>query len=261
MPGCSPRVTRSPSPPEFRPWTSSFRRETCARCSLSRASPRTTAASVRPEGGRRRLPGRGRSRRAVQPCGRARGRPGHRPLRLRPRRPAERLHRDVARPRLTGILLVGGASTRFGSPKALATFHGETLAERAWRLLGEACDERLAVGKRQMRSSCRSSSWTTTPRSAQPSPGSWPVCVRRLPSVRSYSRSTCPSSRPRSCAGSVRRVPTPPLPRWARSLLPLPPGHCPRSNAASPRAGWRSTRRWPNSPPGESTLTRTCSRM
>jgi molybdopterin-guanine dinucleotide biosynthesis protein A len=54
----------------------------------------------------------------------------------------------VARPRLTGILLVGGASTRFGSPKALATFHGETLAERAWRLLGEACDERLAVGKR-----------------------------------------------------------------------------------------------------------------
>ena len=54
----------------------------------------------------------------------------------------------MARPRLTGILLVGGASTRFGSPKALAVFRGETLAERAWRLLGEACDERLAVGKR-----------------------------------------------------------------------------------------------------------------
>ena len=47
---------------------------------------------------------------------------------------------------LTGILLVGGASTRFGSPKALARFAGETLAERAWRLLGEACDERIAVG-------------------------------------------------------------------------------------------------------------------
>ena len=45
------------------------------------------------------------------------------------------------------MLLVGGASTRFGSPKALARFRGETLAERAWRLLGEACDERLAVGK------------------------------------------------------------------------------------------------------------------
>lgn len=45
------------------------------------------------------------------------------------------------------MLLVGGASTRFGSPKALARLNGETLAERAWRILGEACDERLAVGK------------------------------------------------------------------------------------------------------------------
>jgi molybdopterin-guanine dinucleotide biosynthesis protein A len=53
----------------------------------------------------------------------------------------------VAHPRLTGVLLVGGASTRFGSPKALARFGDETLAERAWRTLGEACDERLAVGK------------------------------------------------------------------------------------------------------------------
>jgi molybdopterin-guanine dinucleotide biosynthesis protein A len=45
------------------------------------------------------------------------------------------------------VLLVGGASTRFGSPKALARIDGETLAERAWRTLGEACDERIAVGK------------------------------------------------------------------------------------------------------------------
>jgi molybdopterin-guanine dinucleotide biosynthesis protein A len=49
--------------------------------------------------------------------------------------------------RLTGVLLVGGASRRFGSPKALARIGGETLAERAWRTLGEACDERIAVGK------------------------------------------------------------------------------------------------------------------
>jgi molybdenum cofactor guanylyltransferase len=48
---------------------------------------------------------------------------------------------------LTGVVLVGGASVRFGSPKALARLGGETLAERAWRVLGEACDERLAVGK------------------------------------------------------------------------------------------------------------------
>jgi molybdopterin-guanine dinucleotide biosynthesis protein A len=48
---------------------------------------------------------------------------------------------------LTGVLLVGGASARFGSPKALAQFRGETLAERARRLLEEACDEVLVVGK------------------------------------------------------------------------------------------------------------------
>jgi molybdenum cofactor guanylyltransferase len=46
------------------------------------------------------------------------------------------------------VLLVGGASTRFGSPKALARFDGETLAERGWRVLGELCEERIAVGKR-----------------------------------------------------------------------------------------------------------------
>jgi molybdopterin-guanine dinucleotide biosynthesis protein A len=44
------------------------------------------------------------------------------------------------------VLLVGGASRRFGSPKALARLGGETLAERAWRSLAW-CDERLAVGK------------------------------------------------------------------------------------------------------------------
>ena len=48
----------------------------------------------------------------------------------------------------TGVLLVGGASARFGSPKALASFRGETLAERAWRLLHVVCEEVLAVGKR-----------------------------------------------------------------------------------------------------------------
>ena len=53
----------------------------------------------------------------------------------------------MARPELTGVLLVGGASSRFGSPKALARLNGELLAQRAWRLLGEACTERLAVGK------------------------------------------------------------------------------------------------------------------
>jgi molybdopterin-guanine dinucleotide biosynthesis protein A len=49
--------------------------------------------------------------------------------------------------RVTGVLLVGGASARFGSPKPLAPFRGETLAERGWRILGEAVPLRLAVGK------------------------------------------------------------------------------------------------------------------
>jgi molybdopterin-guanine dinucleotide biosynthesis protein A len=48
---------------------------------------------------------------------------------------------------LTGVLLVGGASSRFGAPKALARLGGETLAERAWRLLTETCDETIGVGK------------------------------------------------------------------------------------------------------------------
>jgi molybdenum cofactor guanylyltransferase len=53
----------------------------------------------------------------------------------------------LSRADLTGVLLVGGASARFGSPKALALYEGETLATRAWRTLGEACAHRLAVGK------------------------------------------------------------------------------------------------------------------
>ena len=48
---------------------------------------------------------------------------------------------------MTGALLVGGASRRFGTPKALALLGGETLAERAHRTLADACDTVIAVGK------------------------------------------------------------------------------------------------------------------
>ena len=48
---------------------------------------------------------------------------------------------------MTGALLVGGASRRFGSPKALALLAGETLAERAHRTLAEAFGTVIAVGK------------------------------------------------------------------------------------------------------------------
>jgi molybdopterin-guanine dinucleotide biosynthesis protein A len=53
----------------------------------------------------------------------------------------------VADPELTGALLVGGASRRFGTPKALARLGDETLAARVWRTLGDCCGERIAVGK------------------------------------------------------------------------------------------------------------------
>jgi molybdopterin-guanine dinucleotide biosynthesis protein A len=53
----------------------------------------------------------------------------------------------VARRALTGVVLVGGASTRFGSPKALAAIGGETFVDRAKRVLAETCDEVLVVGK------------------------------------------------------------------------------------------------------------------
>jgi molybdopterin-guanine dinucleotide biosynthesis protein A len=45
------------------------------------------------------------------------------------------------------VLLVGGASRRFGSPKALATIDGETLADRGRRVLAAECDEVIVVGK------------------------------------------------------------------------------------------------------------------
>jgi molybdenum cofactor guanylyltransferase len=51
------------------------------------------------------------------------------------------------RDEVTGVLLVGGASRRFGSPKALARFQGEVLGERAHRLLDEAFGRVFVVGK------------------------------------------------------------------------------------------------------------------
>lgn len=53
----------------------------------------------------------------------------------------------MARRALSGVVLVGGASSRFGSPKALARLDGELFVDRARRILAEACDEVLVVGK------------------------------------------------------------------------------------------------------------------
>lgn len=51
------------------------------------------------------------------------------------------------REEVTGVLLVGGASSRFGSPKALALFEGEELAIRGYRLLEDTFGVAIAVGK------------------------------------------------------------------------------------------------------------------
>jgi len=51
---------------------------------------------------------------------------------------------------LTGLLLVGGASSRFGSPKALARVHGRTLAEIGREALA-FCEDRIAIVKRHDR--------------------------------------------------------------------------------------------------------------
>jgi molybdopterin-guanine dinucleotide biosynthesis protein A len=47
---------------------------------------------------------------------------------------------------VTGVLLVGGGSRRFGSPKALARVGEKTFADIAWERLAW-CDERMACGK------------------------------------------------------------------------------------------------------------------
>lgn len=47
---------------------------------------------------------------------------------------------------VSGAVLAGGRSSRFGRDKALLTVNGEPLLARAARLLGEFCDEVLVIG-------------------------------------------------------------------------------------------------------------------
>ena len=86
------------------------------------------------------------------------------PSRLHPRRADERLLRGVARRHLTGALLVGGASSRFGSPVALAEPRRRDARWRAggcWGSLRGA--DRRRQGRRRARA-CRSRCSTTAPK-------------------------------------------------------------------------------------------------
>ena len=112
-----------------------------------RVRQRAAVLRARAEGGGRRLPGARRRRRAVEPRRRARHRPRRHALRLRPRRNGQRLHRDVA-DRLTGRV------ARRRGEHALRLAEGARASSAARRspiapgaLLGDACDERIAVGK------------------------------------------------------------------------------------------------------------------
>ncbi len=52
----------------------------------------------------------------------------------------------AATPPILGMLLTGGASSRFGSPKAMVTIKGETLASRLGRILSRVCRFSMEVG-------------------------------------------------------------------------------------------------------------------
>ena len=57
-----------------------------------------------------------------------------------------RAGRNVAGPRVAGLLLTGGASRRLGTDKARLVLHGETLAVRAARTLAAVCNPVIEVG-------------------------------------------------------------------------------------------------------------------
>ena len=134
--------------------------------------------------------GRSSSRSSASPRSRSRG--AGRLDRLRPRacacsprgdepalravRPLTPEHEEARAGGTTGVLLVGGASRRFGAAKALAPFDGESLAARAWPHSGWRATSASRSGSSPTDWRCRSSSTTT----ARPCELLWPGWWRAL---------------------------------------------------------------------------------
>lgn len=58
--------------------------------------------------------------------------------------PAERTS-AMARPRVAGLVLAAGAGRRYGMPKALVSYEGGLLVERAYRLVAASCEPVFVV--------------------------------------------------------------------------------------------------------------------
>jgi len=136
----------------------------------------------------------------------------------------------VARRALSGVVLVGGASSRFGSPKALAQVDGETFVDRARRILGEACDEVLVVGK-----AGELPFDVIDDESEVRAPIAGVVAGLRAAAndVVVFLPVDCPRVTRRWCVRSATHASTPPFRSWARSRARGQRARCRCSNNAS----------------------------
>lgn len=69
---------------------------------------------------------------------------GRRQIDFRERSVASRF-KVIAREKIAGVILSGGASRRMGTPKALLEFQGETFLDRLIRVLGRVCHPIIVV--------------------------------------------------------------------------------------------------------------------